>query len=279
MNGIKKHLIKTVNLLIRKAIGLLPRKIRYEVFRNRVSIPSNNPEIIFKLAQTQSELEQAFQILHDAYVGSGFMKAHPSGMRITPYHALPSTSTLIATRDNKVIATVSIIRDSGLGLPLESIFNIKELKEKGRRVAEISSLAIHHSYRGNNGEVLFPLLKYLYRYCVNFFGVDYMVIAVNPSRSDFYEAVLFFQRITSQIVAKYDFVQGAPALGAYLDLRLFYQTLATYYGNKKESKNFFNFFTGDIPSNFVYPDRQYYKITDPVMTPEMLNYFFNQKTE
>jgi hypothetical protein len=49
-----------------------------------------------KIADTQEELEACFTLLHDAYVGSGFMTPELSGMRVTIYHALPTTTTLCA---------------------------------------------------------------------------------------------------------------------------------------------------------------------------------------
>jgi hypothetical protein len=44
------------------------------------------------------------------------------------------------------------------------------------------------------------------------------VIAVNPSHIEMYESLLFFKRLTQNVVENYDFVNGAPAVGATLDL-------------------------------------------------------------
>ena len=56
--------------------------------------PAPDPRLELKIAQTPQELQECFRLLHDAYVGSGFMKPDPSGMRVTMYHALPTTTTL-----------------------------------------------------------------------------------------------------------------------------------------------------------------------------------------
>jgi hypothetical protein len=69
-------------------------------------------------------------LLHDAYVGSGFMKPHPSGMRVTIYHALPTTTTLCAKYDGQVVGTLSLIRESVLGFPLQRIFDLTAIREK-----------------------------------------------------------------------------------------------------------------------------------------------------
>ena len=162
-------------------------------------------------------------------------------MRITKYHALPSSSTLIALWDDKIVGTVSIIRDSALGFPSNKIVDTSELKKDGTRVAEISSLAIHKDYRRRSGYFLFPLLKFLYEYCIYYFGVDIMFISVNPKHVDFYKSILFFKGLDQQ-VAEYDFVNGAPAVLMYLDLREAYERFATNYGDKPPTKNLFNYF-------------------------------------
>ncbi len=265
---------------IRRALALLPRPLRFRIYRNMISLnylPSKDLE--FKVAETQDELEAAFAILHDAYVSSGYMEKHESGMRITPYHALPSTSTLIGKYKGEVIATVSIVRKSSYGFPLENIFDVSDYEDCGTRLAEISALAIHKEYRGNKGDVLFPLLKFMYEYCTKYFGIDYLAIAVSPSRVEFYEALMFFELLEGGRVHNYDFVKGVEAVGGVLDLRHAYNMFAASYLHKKPSKNLFMYFTQISFDIFSFPNRPFFKISDPVMTPKMLNYFFREKSD
>jgi hypothetical protein len=276
----KKPKKKFLNYAIRNALKILPKEKRLNLYRNMISVSTEYPkELKYKLAETKEELEAALKILHDEYVRSGYMDPHPSGMRVTPYHALPSTSTLIATWNNEVVATISIIRSNPFGLPLEKIYDLDPIKQNGARLAEISSLAIKKGFQGDKGLILFPLLKFLYNYCVDFFGVDYMLIAVNPNRIEFYEALMFFKRLDEKNVVDYDFVNGAPAVGGYLCLRDAYNEFAFEYGKKKTVKNLFNFFVERKFSNIFFPDRRYFQISDPFLNPEMLDYFFNEKTD
>lgn len=70
-------------------------------------------------------------MLHDAYVDSGFMKPDPSGMRVTIYHALsPTTTTLCAKYDGEVVGTISLIRESALGFPLQQIFDLTSVRKR-----------------------------------------------------------------------------------------------------------------------------------------------------
>jgi hypothetical protein len=257
----------------------MPQALRFSLYRNMISLnylPSDDFE--FKVADTQEELEAAFRILHDAYVGSNFMEPQDNGMRITPYHALPSTSTLIGKYKGQVIATVSIVRKSSYGFPLEDLFDVSEYEKCGTRLAEISALAIHKDYRGNKGDVLWPLLKYMYEYCTNYFGIDFLAIAVNPNRVEFYQALLFFELLDEGAIYKYDFVKGVEAVGGVLDLRNAYDIFASMYLRKSPSKNLFMYFTQVSFDIFKFPDRTYHKISDPVLTPKMLKYFFREKS-
>ena len=89
------RLLKTFILRVaRRAASLLPRSRRHRAFRALVNCdPAPDPHLVVKLAETREELEACFRLLHDAYVASGFMRPDPSGMRVTIYHALPTTTT------------------------------------------------------------------------------------------------------------------------------------------------------------------------------------------
>jgi hypothetical protein len=233
----------------------------------------------FKLAQTQEELAAAFRLLHNAYVAEKYMSPHPSGMRITKYHALPSTSTLIALYDDQVVGTLSLVRDGSFGIPSDAIFDLTAYRSTGTRLVEVSGLAIKRQFSRGHGEVLFPLLKFMYEYCTQCFGADCLIISVNPSWIDFYEALLGFVRIKKGKVVHYGFVNGAPAVGAILDLRTVDSWYANQYGGRPDSTNLYEYFAHFRISSFEFPDRTYAKISDPVMTPELLDHFFNQQTQ
>ena len=80
--------------LRRQLMGCLPTPLRNALLRNFVHCDASpSPQLVLKLAQTREELCACFHLLHDSYVSSGFMKPDPSGMRVTIYHALPTTST------------------------------------------------------------------------------------------------------------------------------------------------------------------------------------------
>ncbi len=273
-------LIPVFRKALRKVTAALPKDIRFAIYRSFVDCdPAPSDRLQLKIADTQEELEACFRLLHDAYVESGFMKPHPSGMRVTIYHALPTTTTLCAKWDGEVVGTMSLIRDDSVfGFPLQSIFDLSGVRAKEGKVAEVSALAVHPRFRKTGGAILFPLMKFMYEYSTTFFDTRHLVIAVNPNRIEMYESLLFFQRLTANVVEKYDFANGAPAIGAWLDLLHAPALFQHVYGAKAPRKNLHAYFTRINLPNIVWPQRRYYTTNDPVLTPELLDYFFNVRT-
>ena len=269
-----------LHIALRKVFAVLPRPARFAIYRSFVECdPQPDARLVLKIAETQQELEACFSLLHDAYVSSGFMKPDPSGMRVTVYHALPTTTTLCAKFDGEVVGTLSLIRESLIGFPLQSIFDLTEVRAKHGHIAEVSALAVHPKFRKTGGSILFPLMKFMHEYCRTFFDVRHLVIAVNPNRIELYESLLLFHRLTQNLVDNYDFANGAPAVGATLDLQHAGERFAVVYGNKSLRKNLHNYFFEAVLPNIVLPRRRYHTTNDPVMTPALLDYFFNQRTQ
>lgn len=271
--------IRSLHHGLRKLFSFLPKPIRFSIYRSFVDCdPAPDPRLVLKIAETQEELEACFKLLHDAYVSSGFMKPDASGLRVTTYHALPTTTTLCAKFDGEVVGTLSLIRESVFGFPLQAVFDLSEVRAKGGKIAEVSALAVHPSFRKTGGAILFPLMKFMYDYCTTFFDTRHVVIAVNPDRIEMYESLLFFKRLKSSFVANYDFANGAPAVGATLDLKELPRHLKRAFQGKSDRKSLYHYFIKLTLPNIEVPSRRFYTTNDPVMKPEMLDYFFNQRT-
>jgi GNAT superfamily N-acetyltransferase len=269
-----------LNQAARKLFSMLPQNSRHNVYRAFVDCdPSPTERLVLKIADTQEELEACFRLLHDAYVSSGFMSPDPSGMRVTIYHALPTTTTLCAKLDGKVVGTLSLIRESAIGFPLQRIFDLTAVREKEGNIAEVSALAVHPRYRRTGGTILFPLMKFMYEYCTTFFDTRHLVIAVNPRHIEMYESLLFFKRLTANIVENYDFVNGAPAVGATLDLKYAPETMRRAYAGKPPHRNLHHYFIETRLANIQIPHRRFFTTNDPVLTPDLIDYFFNRQTQ
>lgn len=271
---------KSWNVVLRGALGMMPRAQRFGLYRRMVDCdPEPDARLVVKIAETQEELAGCFSLLHDAYVASGFMKPHPSGMRVTPYHALPTTTTICAKWDDQVVGTISMVREGVFGFPMQQAFDLTEVRELGGHIAEVSALAVHPDFRRTGGTILFPLMKYMYEYSTRFFDTRHLVIAVHPSRIELYESLLFFRRLTANVVDEYDFANGAPAVGATLDLQGAPEQFRRAYRGKPRRKDLLRYFTETPLPHLRFPDRPYYTTNDPVLTPELLDHFFNREVE
>jgi hypothetical protein len=263
----------------KKMIRLLPEAIRISLMRNTRKLKLEWPDSLeIKIADTQEELESAFNLLHNSYVKSGFMTPDPTNMRVLPQHLLPETTTIVAKWKSKVVGTISLIRDNPIGLPLEKAFNINDRRLGGRRLAEVSSLTIAPEFRGHSNKVLYPLIRFLIHYARYYFGVHELVIAVNPKSADFYKGLLCFESLTSKVVP-YNFVNGAPAIGLFLDFETADERWLETFGSKATQKNFYRYWATvpNHPQNKL-PVRMYHSAADPVLTPKLLKNFFLDKT-
>jgi hypothetical protein len=236
-------------------------------------------ELEFRIAKTERELEQSFALLHDAYLEAGLMAAaHPSGLRTTVYHALPSTTTLIACWNDEVVGTLSVIRDGPFGIPMETEFDVSELRQKDLRFCEVSSLAIAPRFR-KRGRILFPLIKYLMRYTRGYFGINRQVLVTHPSDADLYGAIAMARPLSNQRVDHYGYANGAPALASVIDLDRFEEDLRSAFDGAPPERNYHHFIYEREHRHFKLPERSFHTISDPVMTPALLDHFFNVRTD
>lgn len=274
----KKNLRHLKKKILTSFFDIAPTPLRDAVIRSQVKLdyqPTKN--LRFKLAQTKEELEQAYRLLYQGYVASGSMAPNNIGLRITPYHALPSTSVLIAVLDKKVVATLSVFRVSPFGLPVSKVFDVSRFMEQGQRFAEISSLCVSDEFKSDQRTLLFGLLKYLYEYSTKYFGVDIKLIVIKPFRRHFYESLLHFHPLDNRIVENYGFSNGATVMSEFLDLSSAPEVYKKTYNSYPDEQNLFKYFVESKISNFEFPDRLYNNISDPVMTPDLLHYFFIEK--
>jgi len=186
---------------------------------------------------------------------------------------------LCAKVNGRVVGTMSLIREGVFGFPLQSVFDLGAVRAKEGQIAEISALAVHPDFRKTGGRILFPLMKFMYEYCTTYFDTRHLVIAVNPNRIEMYESLLHFERLQANAVDSYDFANGAPAVGATLDLQRAPALMRATYGGKTARKNLHDYFLNVKLPNIQLPTRRYFTTNDPVMTPQMLDHFFNLRCQ
>jgi len=172
----------------------------------------------FGLATDRRTLEQAFRLQHDQYVAQGYMDPHPSNWRLSIHNALPATRVFVARSRDRVVATMTLIADSPLGLPMDEIYSddLRKLRDMGRDLAEVSGLAMDPDYQASGVAVLLRLVRMLVVYAAQV--ESDLCIAVNPRHAAFYRKAFHFQDIGG--LKQYRKVNGAPAVALRLDLAL-----------------------------------------------------------
>ena len=175
-------------------------------------------QLTFQVAQTLAELEAAFCLVHNAYVRAGLSEVNPCGMRVTPYHLLPSTEVFIAKCGPDVITTMSLIADGQLGLPMEAIYaeEIGYYRELGCSFAEISCLADRRAGLRRSFPVLFQLMR-LVAQCAQRRGIDQLFIACHPRHSRLYQRLMAFSPVGME--RAYPTVCSRPAVALMVDLK------------------------------------------------------------
>ena len=260
-------------------LGLLPKESRLAMMRKLASVPHicDDPGFRIKVANTKDELEQAYILLHDCYVGTKLMEADPSGMRCNLYTFLPETTTIIVKYNSEIVGTVTLIIDNRLGLPSDKEFGLENanLRKQGKRLIEVSALAVAKKFQKTNHSVSLMLMKYLYMYA-HLLDADCLVCTVHPRAQEFYEAIWGFTQRGA--VIQYPFVNGALAVHLNLELTHKMALLQVARFGTTDLHKSLPLWVLDEDPRFEYPFRRVGQLLDPVLTPELLRYFFVKKT-
>ncbi|MDO9182222.1 MAG: hypothetical protein Q7U04_07425 [Bacteriovorax sp.] len=270
-------MIKKFTKKIKQAFfNQLPVSVKGDLIRSSIKIPvALSENMCFKIANTSIELEEAYTVLHDAYVEQTFITPQKNGMRIISHYVLPTTTTIIGKIDEEVIGTLSIIKAGELGVPMDKVFDISTFIEKNQTYAEISSLAIKKEFRREYGsEIFFPLLKYMYEYCTEFFHVENLLIVIHPKDEAFYNGLMFFEKIPNTGVIDY---MGNPAIALVLNLKYALNRFEEFYKGKSQEKDMYSYFVKTRFPQFVFPKREYQTTNDSIINEKIFRDFFIEK--
>ncbi|HYW79218.1 MAG TPA: hypothetical protein VE890_06545 [Thermoguttaceae bacterium] len=150
------------------------------------SKPTGNVNL--KIATGRRELSEAFRLVYQCYRERGYATRHPSKMLYHASFGLPSSRTIVATAaNNEVIGTVTVVGDNRFGFQLDPVYRteITRLRKSGRRLGEVTCLAIKPTNRFGPREVFFGLTQYMihYAYWQKF---DDLLLSVHPRHHRFY---------------------------------------------------------------------------------------------
>ncbi len=216
-----------------------------------MDIPQNNGDCEIDLVRMPEGLREACRLVHDQYVKIGLIDEQPGGLWVTPYQINPDSRAVIAlVRVNgEPISTATLVQDCDIGLPSERLYpeEIGRLKNRGRRVVEITSLAAKSCRQGPNA--FLNIFKWIGVYSV-LSGYEDMVISVNPKHASFYEDILLFKPIGP--LKYYPGLKNAPAVLEWTDLTTMHKRMKEAYDDMPDFANLYRFFAGKNQSFLKY---------------------------
>lgn len=195
----------------------------------------------FGLATDRDTAEQAFRLQHDQYVSQGYMDTHPSGWRLSLHNALPSTRVFVARAGCRVVATMTLIADSPLGLPMDEIYadELRSFRDQKRGLAEVSGLALHPEYQRSGVAILLRLIRMLALYAAEVANLSELCITINPRHAPFYRKAFCFRDIGG--LKQYGKVNGAPAVALGLDLDIVGMLMSELYAGRPVANEVYTF--------------------------------------
>lgn len=170
---------------------------------------------VFKIADSSNELLQAFGLLYREYLHAGYIRESASELLFTKYHLLPETTIFVAKDNSAVVSTATIVRDNPqFGLPMDELYDneLNFLRNQGRRVLEVCSLASNKQKLSRSGIQNFIKLIFLYSI---FLDADDICIIVNPRHVKLYTAMFGFKTFGEE---KYYPRVNAPAVPLHVDI-------------------------------------------------------------
>lgn len=239
-------------------LNYLPQPLRGMLVRAQFEVDYELPEeLIFKQAETADEITQALRIVYDSYVDLDYIEVNDAKMRVTKYHALPTTIILVAKWHDEVVGTISIIPDTAMGIPSEQTWNLDKYKANGQKIAEISSLAIKKGFRRKRGKLLFPLCKIMYLFCTEIFKFDGIIASATHEVEAFYIDILLFKKVQEKTGQNNILVKGNPSTCCYLPLdQGNIDHYKKVYGKKNKKYDLYSFLYAEKIKNIQLPDRK-----------------------
>ncbi|HEX2852350.1 MAG TPA: hypothetical protein VHO24_03860 [Opitutaceae bacterium] len=148
-------------------------------------------------AFTLEDLRKAYRLVHQVYLGTGYLNPEPSGVRLRIYETTSETATFIAKKDGEVVGVLSVVGDSAdLGLPSNAAFKpeLDALRATGARLCEVTNQAVAEEFR--KSAVPTELMRCAIAHQMRS-GYHFAVASVSPSHNGFYD-LLGFRPVGSQ---------------------------------------------------------------------------------
>lgn len=144
-------------------------------------------------ATSAHDLREAYKVVHDTYVQSGFIMPTKSGIRLRPWETDVNTGTFVSKIEDQIIGVCSVVMDSDdLKLPSDKVFGAEmdAIRGEDRVLCEITGQAVVPDYR--NCSVTTELMRAVVAHGWYKDMTD-LICAISPNLVKFYEFIGFEQ--------------------------------------------------------------------------------------
>lgn len=213
-----------------------------------------SPSVSIRLAHTSAEFESAFALLQKSREQWKLSApGEPGEIWLLKHHALPTTNTIIAVEGQQIIGALCLFGESPYLLPMESHMDLGPFREDFEgRLAEITIPGLAPDY-GENQELVAALFHFAHEFGAYHCQYNGLVLEAPPAWAAKFAATIGYENVYQPapdrqvLFAKP--VEGAP------------------------------FTSPNLPLNFEFPEKRYFLIAHQSMSPKVLDYLFNKRTQ
>ncbi len=175
-------------------------------------------EILVRPAANREELEAAYRLVYRSYLDRGYIEDTPQRIRLSVFNALPTSVTFVSMLRGQVVATVTLVPDTSIGLPMDEIYHdeVQQLRDAGRRLIEVTMLADRRRELHRALHMVLELMKRVFDYATLVAHANDLCITINPRHETYYESYLLFRPLGG--LKRYPSVRNNPALAKRLNL-------------------------------------------------------------
>ncbi len=150
-----------------------------------------NSDIVVRVATSADEVQHANKLVFKNYVQDGFWENDERQLHANKFLHTPEREVFVALEGEHLVGTISIIKDSSMGLPSDGtqLALMQKLRASGDKIAEVSAFATDRS-RTAHRRLAGLLISYMYQYSFYHVGIDLFVVSCNPPMPTFMS--LFF---------------------------------------------------------------------------------------
>jgi hypothetical protein len=168
-------------------------------------------------ATSLEQVELAWQLVYDRYSQSGLIEENPFCIHAFPTAVGQHACVIWGPDGPKVGYTMTLFRDSPVGLALDSVYaqHLDEMRGKGCRLLEVGMLADRRRCASRSIAALFSMMRWAIHYGLRTDSTD-IVIGVHPRHAPFYIRCYGFEKFAPP--TSYPMVRNNPVVPLRLRL-------------------------------------------------------------